>query len=153
MSWLATPQDHKPECNCNCETACQVPSQQEKCLHICPRWFYPFLSDMPFCPCLSFPLAWEFGIENGGIFSEFFWSPFPTKGSMKTNSGRKFEKFGELSFCTSSDLSLCLPSSPLTVGNGKKVVTKGVSSLEKCLEVGILLCFSNSGGSLETQNL
>ena len=51
---------------------------------------------------------------------KFFWSPFPTKQSMKTpemfrenseqysgqNSGGKFEKFGELSFCNFSDLSL-----------------------------------------------
>ena len=44
----------------------------------------------------------------------FFWSPFPTKGSTKTHqnsaensgqdSGRKFQKFGELSFCNFSNL-------------------------------------------------
>ena len=63
--------------------------------------------------------AWEFCIEKWrGFLVNFFWSPFPTKRSTKTpqkfgensetnsgqNSGQKFEKFGELSFCDFSDL-------------------------------------------------
>ena len=61
-----------------------------------------------------FEFSWEFCIEElGGFLVKFFWSPFPTKRSTKTprkivqnseqNSGRKFEKLGELSFCNFSD--------------------------------------------------
>ena len=68
---------------------------------------------------IFFVFAWEFCIEKRrGLLVNFFWSLFPTKPSTKTprkirgtfgaelgqNSGRKFEKFGELSFCNFSDL-------------------------------------------------
>ena len=57
-------------------------------------------------------------IKGQGFLVHFFWSLFPGKRSTKTprkfrgnseqnsgqNSGRNFEKFGELSFCTFSDL-------------------------------------------------
>ena len=61
-----------------------------------------------------FKFAWEFCIEKRrGFLVNFFWSPFPTKQRTKTpekfgenseqnsgqNSGRKFEKFGDFSFC------------------------------------------------------
>ena len=67
-----------------------------------------------------FVFAWEFCIEKWrGFLVNLFWSPFPTKRSMKTpqkigensdrnsgqNPGQKFEKFGELSFCDFSDLT------------------------------------------------
>ena len=73
---------------------------------------------------IFFVFAWEFCIEKwGGFLVNFFWSPSPTNRSTKSprkirgkfgansgqNSGRKFEKFGKLSFCDFSDLKLCGP--------------------------------------------
>ena len=68
---------------------------------------------------IFFVFAWEFCIEKWrGFLVNFFWSPSPTKRSTKSprkirgkfgakfgakNSGRKFEKFGKLSFCNFSD--------------------------------------------------
>ena len=70
---------------------------------------------------IFFVFAWEFCNEKWqGFLVNFLWSPFPTKQSTKNprkirgkfgskirehNSGRKFEKFGELSFCNFSDLT------------------------------------------------
>ena len=60
--------------------------------------------------CLGI-LHWKMAL----ILVIFFWSPFPQKLLKKfgensekisgQNSGRKFEKFGELSFCNLSDLT------------------------------------------------
>ena len=76
-----------------------------------------------FCGFFLFESTWEFCIEKWqGFLVNLFCSPFPTKRSTKTpqtfrgkfganpgqNSGRKFEKFGELSFCNFSDLTLCM---------------------------------------------
>ena len=73
-----------------------------------------------FCD-IFFEFVWKFRFEKWrGSLVNFIWSPFPTKRSTKTpqkiqwkfgaefgkNSGRKFEKFGELSFCNFSDLKI-----------------------------------------------
>ena len=62
-------------------------------------------------------LPGNFALKMAGIFGEFFWSPFPSKRSTTTpqknrgkdqNSGQKFEKFGDFSFCDFSDLRKCV---------------------------------------------
>ena len=58
-----------------------------------------------------FEFAWEFCIETWlGFLDNLFWSPFPTNNwgnfGAKFGAGRKFKKFGELSFCNFSDLKL-----------------------------------------------
>ena len=78
-----------------------------------------------------FVFAWGFGIEKGqGFLVHFLWSPFPGKQSAQNpqkfwgnseensgeNSGRKFERFREISFCKSSGLRVFL-----SVDMGRKV--------------------------------
>ena len=67
---------------------------------------------------IIFVFVWEFCIGKWrGFLVNFFWSPFPRNtarkflknfgenSGQKKNSGREFEKFGELSLCNFSDLS------------------------------------------------
>ena len=72
------------------------------------------------CVNIFVVFAWGFGIEKWpGFLVNFSWSPFPGKkstnnpgnfrgkfgGKFGENPGRKFKKFGELSFCNFSDLT------------------------------------------------
>ena len=101
---------------------------------LCDMRIYFACSPEEFCEYF-FAFAWEFCIERWrGFFVSFFWPPSPTKQSTKSprkirrnsgqNSGRKFEKFGKLSFCNFSDL-MRIPSTP-------ELPTK-----EFCLETGL----------------
>ena len=96
---------------------------------------------------IFFVFAWEFCIEKGrGFLVNFFWSPLPGKRSTKiplkirgkfgAKFGRKFgiknRKFGELSFCHFSDLSV-REKSVQANGSIKTNKMKGAFSLNNLL--------------------
>ena len=114
---------------------CSLPPSLTCCLTALQRTIVDFF----------FEFAWGFGIEKWrGFLVKFLWSPFPRKQSTKSprifgensehsseqNSGRKFEKFGNFSFCTFSDPIKWVPPGNLTL---KKDV-KSAGAVRNCLD-------------------
>ena len=91
----------------------------------------------------------------------FLWSPFPTKRSTRTpqkirgkfgekfgaKSGAKFEKFGELSICDISDLTIQATKRPL------KDSTKRQSALVECASSDLSACSLGNGRSTVSRGL